>query len=90
MEIEVTYFKQSGKYYMDEKILIPSKWINSFNEIKYNKGLISNYQYSFREWFRKEIQHDEFIAVVLTDYDLQPRQSEMLGFPMMVHPLRIR
>lgn len=88
MEIEVTYFKQSGKYYMDEKVLIPSKWVNSFYEVENNKGLLPNYQYNFRDWFKEEIQHDEFIAVVLTDYDLQPTQSNMLGFPMMVMPTK--
>ncbi|MEG0285029.1 MAG: hypothetical protein RR494_02695 [Vagococcus sp.] len=86
MEIEVSYFKQSGKYYMEEKILIPEKWINRFNEAWLNIKLLPDFQYDFRNWFEEEIRHDEFIAVVLTDYDLQPKQSKMLGFPMMIMP----
>ena len=85
MKIEVSYFKQSGKYYMEEEFNIPDPMIENFKSTKEPKEL-SELTYHFRNWFKEVIQHDEFIAVVLTDYDLQPEQSNMLGFPMMVIP----
>ena len=85
VKIEVSYFKQSGKYYMEEEFNIPEPMIESFKSNKEPKEL-SKLTYHFRNWFKEVIQHDEFIAVVLTDYDLQPEQSNMLGFPMMVMP----
>lgn len=87
MKIEVTYFKQTGKYYMDEEFTIPEKKVKEFEGTKEPKEL-SLLTYHFRNWFEEEIQDDEFIAVVLTDYDLKPKQSEMLGFPMMVMPIK--
>ncbi|UDM70166.1 hypothetical protein [Vagococcus fluvialis] len=87
MKIEVTYFKQSGKYYMDEEFTIPEDKVKEFEGTKEPKEL-SLLTYHFRNWFEEEIQHDEFIAVVLVDYDFNPKQAEILGFPMMVMPTK--
>lgn len=71
---------------MDEEFEIPSHFINSFNEVKNEPSLLGNFTFDFRDWFKNEIQHSEFIGVVLVDYEKDPLVANLLGFPMMVYP----
>ena len=74
--LEVNFFKKSGKWYMDEEIEIPNRFIkgDGFD----NEG---KYYYELRKWLRdflnEEKRYSEFTAVCLN--------SEELGYPFMCH-----
>lgn len=80
MKITIDYFKQSGKWYMEEEIVVPKEMYLDGR----NTGFNPNFSYNFRNWLYEEAQREEFIGVVrIPDNSIE---ELMLGYPMMIKP----
>lgn len=82
MKILVSYFKKSGKWYMDEEIKIPETKVDWFRDEDDSERDLSRFY--FRNWFYDEAQHDEFIGFVNIPKD--SLEEIMFGFPMAILP----
>lgn len=75
MEITISFFKKSGKWYTDETLIVPAKFNNEILDMRF---------YNVRVWVEENIcencMHNEFIAVCTNE--------DVIGYPMLVHPLR--
>lgn len=80
--LEISFFKQSGKWYMNEEIEIPEETFNQELFMSNGHGMDSGrYYYELREWLREyltlEKRYSEFTAVCM--------DSDELGYPFMCH-----
>lgn len=79
--IKIVYFKTNGKYYMQEDIFIPEKFIENY---KNNSILNSDVIFHFRNYLREVATHRDFIGVFETTAETM--QAELLCFPLMLMP----
>lgn len=73
MKIKINFFKKSSKWYTEETLVIPEKFRDEINDMRY---------YEVRKWVEQKIREnslsDEMTAVCIDD--------EIIGFPMMIYP----
>lgn len=85
----VSYFKRSGKWYMDEEIIVPDKFINDMSRelecapVTLDKTVTITYD--FRVWLAEYLSDSyvEFHAVVSCDSNHEPVIEQLLGYPYM-------
>lgn len=90
VKLTVTYFKNSGKYYMTEEVTIPNSFLAIIADNRDDAKVRARLAMDFRNWLTREIVHDEFIAVVIPDEKHQPDIFNLLGFPLMVMPKAVK
>ena len=90
VKLTVTYFKNSGKYYMTEEVTIPNSFLAIIADNRDDADARAILAMDFRNWLTREIVHDEFIAVVIPDEKHQPDIFNLLGFPLMVMPKAVK
>jgi len=82
LKVLVSYFKKSGKWYMDEEVEVPVSMLKEYNSTEgYEMG---SFLFQFRNWFYEKAQHGEFTGFVNMSEGSAIQQ--LLGYPMVIKP----